>query len=85
MDVTSREHRLYIHARHEERQGGRTAFREFQKEYDLPNSSDTDHVKARLQAGVLYIHVPLMDEKAAIDENSSNSAVGGTYTITVTR
>ncbi|KAL3315595.1 hypothetical protein Ciccas_005768 [Cichlidogyrus casuarinus] len=47
--------RLYINAMHEERRPSSRAFREFSKEFDVPNFIDPDSIKAEIYKGVLRI------------------------------
>eukprot|EP00918_Siedleckia_nematoides_P052407 GHVU01114519.1.p1 GENE.GHVU01114519.1~~GHVU01114519.1.p1 ORF type:complete len:315 (+),score=41.81 GHVU01114519.1:573-1517(+) len=60
ISVKTVDRKLVVHARHEEKTPGRTSFREFNKEYDLPEDVDPNTVVASMsEAGVLMVEAPI--------------------------
>ncbi|BHF57855.1 hypothetical protein SprV_0100080100 [Sparganum proliferum] len=55
IQVRTLNNRVYICAKHEERVSNRNTFRNFSKEYDIPEYIDPRSVTARLEQGVLYL------------------------------
>ncbi|VDL89691.1 unnamed protein product [Schistocephalus solidus] len=55
IQVRTLNNRVYICAKHEERVSNRNTFRNFSKEYDIPDYIDPRSVTARLEQGVLYL------------------------------
>lgn len=58
--VKTAEKKLIVHAEHEEKLSGRTLHKEFNKEYELPDSVDQSAITAYIgDEGKLYIEAPL--------------------------
>lgn len=58
--VKTAEKKLIVHAEHEEKLSGRTLHKEFNKEYELPESVDQSSITAYIgEEGKLYIEAPL--------------------------
>lgn len=58
--VKTAEKKLIVHAEHEEKLSGRTLHKEFNKEYELPESVDQSSITAYIgEEGKLFIEAPL--------------------------
>ncbi|VDD76730.1 unnamed protein product [Mesocestoides corti] len=55
IQIRTLNNRVYISARHEERLSNRNTFREFSKEYDIPEHIDPKSISARLEHGILHL------------------------------
>ncbi|KAH9285961.1 Major egg antigen [Echinococcus granulosus] len=55
IQIRTLNNRAYVSARHEERRSNRSTFREFSKEYDIPDHIDPKSIRARLEYGVLHL------------------------------
>ncbi len=55
IQIRTLNNRVYISARHEERLSNRNTFREFSKEYDIPEHIDPKSINARLEHGILHL------------------------------
>lgn len=59
INVRAENRKVYISARHEEKSTNQCSFREFSKEFEIPDSVDPSLVTAKLQDGVLVVEAPL--------------------------
>lgn len=55
IQVRTLNNRVYVSARHEEKLSNRSTFREFSKEYDIPELIDPKSISARLEYGILHL------------------------------
>ena len=55
IQIRTLNNRIYVNARHEEKQSNRSTFREFSKEYDIPEHIDPKTIIARLEHGILHL------------------------------
>lgn len=55
IQIRTLNNRVYISAHHEERLSTRNTFRDFSKEYDIPEHIDPKSINARLEHGVLHL------------------------------
>lgn len=58
--VKTVDNRLTVHAKHEERSENRTVYREYNREFHLPDGTDIDQIRSSLSKdGVLTVDCPL--------------------------
>ncbi|VDK33684.1 unnamed protein product [Taenia asiatica] len=55
IQIRTLNNRVYVSARHEEKKSNRSTFREFSKEYDIPDHIDPKSISARLDYGILHL------------------------------
>lgn len=55
IQIRTLNNRIYITAKHGERVQNKNTFREFSKEYDIPDRIDPTSVNARLEEGILHL------------------------------
>lgn len=55
IQIRTLNNRVYVSARHEEKQANKSTFREFSKEYDIPEHIDPKSISARLEYGILHL------------------------------
>ncbi|VDL29782.1 unnamed protein product [Hymenolepis diminuta] len=55
IQIRTLNNRIYVSARHEEKLSNRSTFREFSKEYDIPEHIDPKSISARLEYGILHL------------------------------
>ncbi|KAK7098745.1 small heat shock protein p36-like [Littorina saxatilis] len=69
--VKTTDRKLIVHAEHEERTAGRTLHKEFNKEYDLPESVDSSNISAYLSDDKqLTIEAPLKATAATVQRKT---------------
>ena len=62
--VKTAERKLIVHAEHEEKLSGRTMHKEFNKEYELPESVDQSAITAYIgEEGKLFVEAPLKPQQ----------------------
>ncbi|XP_059079991.1 heat shock protein beta-1-like isoform X2 [Tigriopus californicus] len=58
--VKTVDNKLLVHAKHEEKGGGRNVFREYNREFLLPDGTDPETIRSSLsQDGILTVEAPL--------------------------
>jgi len=61
LQVKTVDRKLVVHARHEERSQGRTSCKEFNREFDLPDAVDPNHITANMTGnGMLVLEAPFL-------------------------
>jgi len=58
--VKTVDNKLLVHAKHEEQTGGKTVFREYNREFLLPSGTDPESIRSSLSKdGILTVEAPL--------------------------
>eukprot|EP00096_Caligus_rogercresseyi_P000141 TRINITY_DN1038_c0_g1_i3.p1 TRINITY_DN1038_c0_g1~~TRINITY_DN1038_c0_g1_i3.p1 ORF type:complete len:145 (+),score=43.99 TRINITY_DN1038_c0_g1_i3:285-719(+) len=66
--VKTIDNKLMVHAEHEEKSDGKSSFRQYNREFLLPEGTDPELIKSSLSKdGILTVEAPL--PQAAIEEN----------------
>jgi len=61
LQVKTVDHKLVVHARHEEKTQGRTSCKEFNREFDLPDAVDPNLITANMTGnGILILEAPFL-------------------------
>lgn len=58
--VKTVDNKLLVHAKHEEKEGGKSVYREYNREFLLPSGTDPETIKSSLSRdGILTVEAPL--------------------------